>query len=484
MSTRAFRALLAAAVVCVAGMSAARAEVTGLQLTLSPYAGIAFWDNTVHLDDQLIFGGRGGLQFGRWVGIEGTYGYCPSAKTDFTPSTDVNVQHIGADVVFNLLPGYLVNPYLLGGWAELRFDPDAGETQTFNGWEGGIGLKIRLVERLALRLEARDVLVERDAPFSTEATHNVFVTGGLHLALGGHTRDADRDGVGDGRDRCPDTPAGALVDSHGCPTDADGDGVFDGLDQCASTMKGATVDAHGCPTDADGDGVFDGLDQCASTLKGARVDARGCPTDADKDGVWDGIDQCDATPAGAKVNDLGCPQDSDHDGVYDGIDVCENTPADMRVDKNGCPIEVSEKETQLLDTGMISLTDINFATAKWDIQSDSYGTLDEVGTILSQWPQLQIEIGGHTDSRGSEAYNQDLSQKRAQAVLDYLTAKFPSLKASQYAAKGYGEGKPVADNKTELGRAKNRRVEFKVMNREVLRKEVERRKLLKKDGGD
>ena len=90
-----------------------------------------------------------------------------------------------------------------------------------------------------------------------------------------------------------------------------------------------------------------------------------------------------------------------------------------------------------------------------------------------------IEIGGHTDARGSDAANQELSQKRAQAVRDYLVGKFPNLSASQYTAKGYGESKPIAGNDSEMGRAKNRRVEFTVLNREVLRKEIERRKTLK-----
>jgi len=142
---------------------------------------------------------------------------------------------------------------------------------------------------------------------------------------------------------------------------------------------------------------------------------------------------------------------------------------------------VNEKETQLLDTGMIRINNVNFATAKWDIRPESFAVLDEVGGILSQWPQLQIEIGGHTDSRGSNAYNQTLSEQRANAVLEYLTTKFPALQRSQYSAKGYGESAPIADNKTETGRALNRRVEFKVLNRETLRKEIDRRKMLKKD---
>jgi len=481
------RGTLAAFALVALGMltGPASAEVSGVHLTISPYAGAAFWDNTTYLDDSFAFGGRAGLALCSWFGLEGTYGFAPGIGSIHNIESDA--QHVGADGVITLWPGSAVAPYVLGGWSQLVFDPDPrrpaesvrGE-QTFNGYEFGGGLKIRLVERLALRLEARDVLVKRDEPSSTDQSHNVFATAGLHLAIGGKVRDGDGDGVGDRKDRCPDTPAGAIVDKTGCPTDADGDGVFDGLDTCANTPKGARVDAMGCPTDADADGVFDGLDTCANTPKGARVDAMGCPTDADNDGVADGIDRCENTPNGAKVNPEGCPLDSDRDGVYDGIDLCDNTPEGARVDKNGCPIEVSEKETQLLDTGLIRIENINFDTGKAALKPESFRVLDEVGGILMQWPQLQFEIGGHTDSRGSDANNQKLSEGRAQAVLEYLRQTFPALGSGQYTAKGYGESAPVADNKTVLGMAKNRRVEFKVLNTDVLKKEIEKRRMLRK----
>jgi outer membrane protein OmpA-like peptidoglycan-associated protein len=106
--------------------------------------------------------------------------------------------------------------------------------------------------------------------------------------------------------------------------------------------------------------------------------------------------------------------------------------------------------------------------------------LDDIGKILIQWPKLHIEVGGHADARGSVAYNKDLTQKRAQAVLDYLLSNFPQILRDQYTAVGYGESKPIASNKTVEGMAKNRRVEFKVLNTEELTKERERRRLLQK----
>ncbi|MBI3540524.1 MAG: OmpA family protein, partial [Candidatus Eisenbacteria bacterium] len=266
----------------------------------------------------------------------------------------------------------------------------------------------------------------------------------------------------------------------GCPKDSDGDGVFDGLDKCPGTPKGATVDATGCPKDSDGDGVFDGLDKCEGTPAGATVDATGCPKDSDGDGVFDGIDKCEGTASGATVDATGCPKDSDGDGVFDGLDKCPDTPKDAKVDRDGCPIEIMERETELLDTGMIRLQNVNFETAKADILPESFPVLDVVGQVLTKWPELKLEIGGHTDSRGSAKLNQKLSESRAQSVLTYLLQKFPGLKAEQFTVKGYGEIKPIAPNNTQIGMAKNRRVEFVVLNKDVLKREREKRRLLQK----
>jgi len=152
----------------------------------------------------------------------------------------------------------------------------------------------------------------------------------------------------------------------------------------------------------------------------------------------------------------------------------------VKVDSDGCPIELNERETELLDKGRITTREIHFETAKWDILPESQPVIEDIGKVLIQWPTLRIEIGGHADARGSDAYNMDLTQKRAQSVLDYLEQHFPQINKDQYTAKGYGERKPVASNKTVEGMAKNRRVEFKVLNTEELTKERERRRLLKK----
>ena len=499
--TRHYAAIL---VLCALALpTLAAAQVDGVHVTLTPYAGWPKWDDGINFNDRPLYGGRLGLMLNRYVGVEGTFGrarsdteigttfYVPaegSVPANLAHKIGGTVNHFAADLILNLGLSGPVSPYILGGYQQLNYRPGISapdDKDSYPGVEFGVGLLGRLTPRVALRGEVRDVTFKFDSPpaQNDERQHNLFMTVGLQFSLGGRaaSRDADGDGVRDDRDTCPGTPLGARVDANGCPIDSDNDGVPDGIDMCDATPAGARVDARGCPTDSDKDGVYDGLDQCANTPSGVKVDNRGCPLDADKDGVPDGTDKCPGTPLGAKVDAAGCPLDSDKDGVFDGLDRCANTPAGARVDKDGCPITVSERETELLDTGKITVRDINFETARWTILPESYRVLDEIGTILVQWPELRIEIGGHADARGSDSYNLDLSQKRAQAVLEYLTGKFPAISTSQYTARGYGESKPVATNATVEGMARNRRVEFTVLNTEELKKVREQRRTIQKD---
>jgi outer membrane protein OmpA-like peptidoglycan-associated protein len=522
------------AVVAVATMTAtrtARSEPGGLHLNLTPFGGYANWAKEVNLDNKPMFGARVGLGFGRHLGVEGYYSWLKThtesgigdslflvGPASQSPPTDQNIQGYGGDLTLNLFPSIAFNPYVLGGWHEEKITSEAStgpKPKSFqNGLEFGGGVKLGLGRKTAVRLEVRDKLWKFDSPPAPDDKnlHNLFWSGGIQVTLGGsaHNGDADKDGVKDKDDKCPDTPRGAIVDATGCPVDTDGDHVPDGIDQCPNTPAGATVDARGCPSDADKDGVPDGIDQCANTPAGTAVDARGCPLDSDNDGVTDDKDKCPNTPTGAKVDETGCPVDSDGDGVPDGIDQCPGTPpntqvdargcatdsdgdgvtddkdkcpntqAGVKVDSDGCPIELNERETELLDKGRITTREIHFVTAKWDILPESEPVLEDIGKVLIQWPQLKIEIGGHADARGSDAYNMDLTQKRAQSVLDYLAQHFPQINKDQYTAVGYGERKPVASNKTIEGMAKNRRVEFKVLNTEELKKERDRRRLLQK----
>jgi outer membrane protein OmpA-like peptidoglycan-associated protein len=477
--------LVAIAAVCAAP---AAAQIAGRPIEVSGGAGYLNYDVRSVTRDGPAYTGSLGWRMFPWLVFEDRHLFGPSWASNVRkplPDRPVNFYADWIDLRMNLRSAdsrtvpYVVTGMGYGQSHSGHLSPNKLQrgTPTF-----GLGVLMNVFnQRAYLRLEARDVMFrERDA---LEFSNQLVATAGLHYVFLGKVRDSDLDGVRDWLDKCPSTPIGAKVDARGCPLESDGDGVYDGLDKCPSTPRGCKVDKDGCPIDSDGDGACDGLDQCPDTPKGAKVDDKGCPIDSDGDGVFDGLDQCPGTPKGCQVDEKGCPIDSDGDGVCDGLDQCPNTPAGLKVDPNGCPIEVSEKETELLDTGMIRLQNIEFDTGKASLKPASFPVLDEVGKILQQYPMLRVEIGGHTDNRGSKALNERLSQARADSVLTYVKASFPMIDPAQYTAKGYGFSAPIAPNTTELGRAKNRRVEFKVLNTEALKIEREKRHFLKKDEG-
>ena len=290
---------------------------------------------------------------------------------------------------------------------------------------------------------------------------NIQALFGLGWGSGGDPADTDGDGVRDRKDNCPDTPRGATVDENGCPRDSDGDGVMDGIDKCPDTPDGAMVDAKGCPVDGDGDGVFDGLDKCPDTPRGATVDAKGCPKDSDGDGVLDGIDKCPDTPKGVKVDAKGCrvDVDSDGDGVVDRLDKCPNTPKGVKVDATGCPLA---KKLFQEEKASLVLEGVNFETNSAVLTAGSTAVLNKVVASLKAWPNVRVEVAGHTDSVGRAAYNKTLSEKRAESVRAFLAAA--GIGGSRLEANGYGEEMPIADNSTKAGKAANRRVELKKLN--------------------
>lgn len=267
-------------------------------------------------------------------------------------------------------------------------------------------------------------------------------------------RDDDNDGVLDKFDKCLGTPANVAVDSFGCPLDTDKDSVPDYLDQCPGTPKGVQVDSVGCPIDSDGDGIADIYDQCPNTPDSIEVDAHGCPVDSDGDGVADYLDKCPDTSKEAEVDTCGCPVDTDGDEVPDYLDKCPNVKGSAK--NNGCPI-VSAKNKAVLKKAVHG---IQFETNNAVIKTSSYPILNKVVTMMKKNPSYKLHISGHTDNVGKPAQNMKLSKERAAAVVKYLTKK--GIKSSRLRSDGFGGTKPVASNKTEKGKAMNRRVDFEV----------------------
>lgn len=214
--------------------------------------------------------------------------------------------------------------------------------------------------------------------------------------------------------------------------------------------RSATVVPVAAAPDSDGDGVPDSRDQCPETPPGAAVDANGCELDSDGDGVPDSRDQCPGTPAGAAVDASGCELDSDNDGVVDSQDECPNTAEGAPVDKRGCEIR-----------GTIRLEGVNFETNSDRLLPEANQVLNQAAAALRKYPDLVVEIAGHTDDQGDAAYNLGLSERRAETVRDYLIAN--GANPDSLSARGYGEREPSADNGTAAGRAENRRVELRII---------------------
>lgn len=222
------------------------------------------------------------------------------------------------------------------------------------------------------------------------------------------------------------------------------------------------------PPDLDGDGVPDAEDQCPALVGDARPEAarRGCPADRDRDGVYDVDDRCPDV-AGSPSDDPaknGCPIDSDGDGILDANDACPAEQGKPTSDPktNGCPDSVRVEGTQI-----IILQQVNFETASDAIKQDSFSLLGQVASALQQHPEIaRVAVDGHTDNRGAAKANVNLSQRRALSVVRWLVAH--GVDARRLEARGFGPRRPVADNTTEPGRARNRRVEFLIKKRTAL----------------
>ena len=283
--------------------------------------------------------------------------------------------------------------------------------------------------------------------------------------------DNDQDGVLDGDDQCPIEAEDhdGFEEQDGCPDpDNDQDGILDVNDKCPNDPGLEAFE--GCPDpDADDDGILDVNDKCVNDpedLDGFSDDD-GCPDpDNDADGLPDNDDACPEEPEdedGFEDED-GCPDlDNDKDGISDLDDECPEEPEVINGvdDEDGCP-DVGKTKVIITKERVEILEKVYFDFGKATIQTRSHNLLGQVGSILRANPEVtKLRIEGHTDDKGSESFNRDLSQARAEAVRDFLVGR--GIDAGRLEAKGYGEARPIATNGTEAGREKNRRVEFTIV---------------------
>ncbi len=336
---------------------------------------------------------------------------------------DQNHMGLGVDMQRVFRRAERFGPYIHVGFGYFSNDISSGGPELEGGmYSGGAGFLLDIFSsNVALRAEWR----HRVETASSDTMKDNLFSLGLQIPFGAATPrfiDSDGDGIGDGMDRCPNTPTGASVDTFGCELDSDNDGVKDSKDKCPGTPAGVRVDSDGCPVDSDGDGVTD-----------------------DKD-------KCPGTPAGAAVDADGCEMDGDNDGVVDRLDECPDSAPGVQVDIKGCEIKAE-----------ITLQGVNFESNSDRLVSGTTGVLDDAAATLRKNPSIKVEVAGHTDSDGTAAYNESLSARRATTVHDYLADNGVSV--DRMSVRGYGESQPIADNTSAAGKAQNRRVVLRVVER-------------------
>jgi outer membrane protein OmpA-like peptidoglycan-associated protein len=253
------------------------------------------------------------------------------------------------------------------------------------------------------------------------------------------------------------------------PSDRDGDAILDNVDACPDQAGLPSTDPtkNGCPPppDRDHDGIPDDVDACPDHAGPPSDDPKknGCP-DKDGDKIIDALDACPDRP-GVPSDDPkknGCPPDTDGDGIPDDIDACPNEagPANADPAKNGCPLVV------VRDKEIVITQQVQFEVDKSVIKKESGELLDFIARVLKDHPEIaKVEVQGHTDNTGKAAHNKTLSASRADAVKRALVQR--GVADKRLVAKGYGQEKPIADNDGDVGRAKNRRVQFVILEKKA-----------------
>lgn len=437
-------------------------------------------------DFNKAFYGFGALQLNRYLspsfdlGLNasfGDYGYYNQPTANFLgkkldPAALFSYK-LNNDVIFPSM--WKFSPSIIAGVGIAYY---SGERISTSGVDFiiplGVGLKYQISPKLAFQyIGTYQFTHNDDREFRVAVRNDGYVKHNIGFVFSfGAPCDGDKDGVKDKFDKCLNSPAGSVVNAEGCPADSDGDGVMDNVDECPDVAGLSSL--AGCP-DRDKDGIADKNDNCPDVP--GIIKFAGCP-DSDNDGIQDSEDNCPSVAGIEKFQ--GCP-DTDNDGIQDSEDRCPTVagPAEFK----GCPDRDGDKVADIDDKcpdvpGVVAnkgcpevkaevikiftqaLTGIQFETGKDVIRPTSFIILNNVVKIMQENPEYLLEINGHTDNVGDDDDNLDLSNRRANSVKKYLSDK--GVDAARMTAQGYGETKPVEDNATAAGRAKNRRVEFKV----------------------
>jgi len=379
-------------------LSASLALATEYKYEVTPVVGYNMAEGNINIDNQLLLGVEAQLNdtdlpFKPELSVLYT-----NADYDKSAYGSTNIYRIALNGIKEFEKLDAITPFAKAGLGYETLSTSHEQNYNSPFLDAGVGAKMPLTERFALKAEAIYMLKHNDSRWD----NNLAALVGLTYSFGAKAQKA--------------APVAAVA-----PVVVDGDD--------------------------DKDGVLNSKDSCPYTPLNTKVDALGCALilDSDNDGVKDTIDKCPTTPAGTKVDANGCKidLDDDKDGVLNSKDICPDTPFGEAVNSDGCPASIN--------------LHINFENNSALINPSSETRLQKYADFLIKHTNYNAKIVGYTDSVGSATYNQKLSQRRAEAVVDDLIAR--GVDAKQLTSSGMGEKNPVADNSTSDGRAQNRRIE-------------------------
>lgn len=414
-----------AAVLSAVAMLTGAPQAAHAEITAGVFAGGHFFNDNNKLSRQDVATPDNGLNHSGIVGlrlgyvpiprlaIEAELGIIPTGTHDGT--SYLGVLNVRGHLLLNLLTGR-VRPFLLAGGGGMFSMMSIGSRLSADSeaaLHAGAGLQVDVTKLWGLRIDGRAVFPQALSSALTTEGEILFSFAGRF-----DTQSAAPPPP-------PPPPSPSVVPATPPPVvDSDGDGIVDTIDKCPS--------ASGLPANA------------------------GCPDlDGDNDGVVDRLDKC-PMEAGIKENEGCADKDSDGDGIVDRLDKCPTEPETKNQfqDDDGCADEVPKAVAQF--SGAIA--GIVFAPNRTEITTATRPVLDQAVAVLKEHTSVRLQIEGHTDNAGPAEQNRALSQQRADAVRQYMIDK--GIDGSRLTAVGFGPDKPVADNKTPDGRAKNRRVEF------------------------
>ena len=361
------------------------AENRGGAATVSPFIGGYVLDHDQHEENNVIYGLRAGYNFTKNWGAEAMFGYSLTDTKAKYGSRETDVYRYGIDILYHFMPDNKFVPFIAVGGGGTNFNtPNTPSAKSHYAGlvDYGVGVKYFVTDNIALRGDVRHAVLIHDL-----GEHNLEYSAGLTFQFGGKAKTAS-----------------ALV---------------------AQPVEPAPA----ASMDSDGDGVPDNRDRCPGTPAGVAVDKDGCPLDSDRDGVPDYLDKCPDTPAGVAVDKDGCPP------VAEKVVILASEP---KVEEKVVAV-VSEKKAEVV---ILAFEDVHFEFNQSNLKPEAKTILKRNIQLLKENPKAQIRIAGYTSASGTEAYNQKLSERRAQSVKEYLVSE-GVITSDRLATIGYGETHPA-----------------------------------------